>query len=145
MQSYWPKSQDICIAALPCISTPKTFWFMGKANFLPAKSRRKNKTSNFLHQHFLLDKFTTFCIHYLYNISMGRLQLRKPSYAKWVLHHTTKGYIILEQRRVSTAPHGSINKKLENIPISHARLWHGHKHIFWLIINPILQTEKLRW
>lgn len=33
---------------------------MGKANFLPGKIRRKIKTSNSLHQHFLLDKFTTF-------------------------------------------------------------------------------------
>lgn len=60
MQSYWPKSQDICIAALPCISTPKPFRFMGKANFLPGKSRKKNKMNNFFYQHFLLDKFTTF-------------------------------------------------------------------------------------
>lgn len=125
MQSYWPKSRDICIAVFPCISTPKTFRLMGKANFLPGNRRKENKTSNSLHQHFLLASSPQILQH-LWNISMWKLKLRKSPYASCCSTRQQRDTKCLS----SKACLSSRNKNQENIPVSLRRLPHKHEYVF---------------
>lgn len=73
---------------------------MGKANFLPGNRRKENKTSNSLHQHFLLDKFTTDPTAPL-KYQHVKTKTEKITICQLLQHQTTKRYKMLEFKSMS--------------------------------------------